>query len=716
MKDVDISKFKDLLEGALTRRSADLELSDEEKLKNLVEKYPIAVTSDGTLYQYSYLLSEPISEEIKKLSIFEASDTEENNDSELDAKKNVNSGIWFSAKIFLTLQRQLYLESKLINHTKSISAQIAFWLWTHTGNGRYYEFDETTIIKLFEYAIDLYIVNSHKHSDFAVENEFKPLISAVKHFVLNSSIDYEIKNGTLILDINANTRIHDCIERSVKKIGGRRLLEIIFKVMLEPIYNSELDRYLINRNKPSMGYEQNATPIPYQYLIQLALKHLKINGNAVLAQSPIINIEQLFLDLLKNSRAYVDLLQIYNPSVMSDTMINLEDIPKYISDNMLFETLCIPSQYSPRFVVMVIENLYLSKIANSNGYPDFYKSKYLPCLIEETLDCEPCSIITVDFLHRRTNAKKVLIKEFLLHFSQKENEVNREFNGFLGNTNTKDYPLIQLSEEDFFLASPHFSGYAFAERIYKNIKSGYNGNYDRDLGNTLEELIKRLLDNKKFSYKCGTYAVGNDAEQAECDLVLETNKSILLVEIKKRPLPETFENGDDVETLKSLGEGMLSAQKQLFKHRLYLKKYGQINFDDSTTIVKADRMVHSISICLPEYNFFTTKMLAQRLTESLVFVSYSTYDETKTSRLDKLNSIAEEFKVLVGQYADGEIIDSNQLFFNVSFKSLQQFWVALNNSKAIEDFVENLTCDAYIILSSLDYYSNLKWHLEINKS
>ena len=49
------------------------------------------------------------------------------------------------------------------------------------------------------------------------------------------------------------------------------------------------------------------------------------------------------------------------------------------------------------------------------------------------------------------------------------------------------------------------------------------------------------------------------------DLVIENNKQILFLEIKNRHLPETFEQGDDVSTLRCLAEGMIKAQIQCLK-------------------------------------------------------------------------------------------------------------------------------------------------------
>lgn len=48
------------------------------------------------------------------------------------------------------------------------------------------------------------------------------------------------------------------------------------------------------------------------------------------------------------------------------------------------------------------------------------------------------------------------------------------------------------------------------------------------------------------------------------------------MEVKNQPLLDGFELGDDVETIYCLGEGMIKAQKQCYKHIKHLKSKQQL--------------------------------------------------------------------------------------------------------------------------------------------
>lgn len=720
MRDEKIQKLKRCFFTVFQKRNAEIEINKEIILQDIYKKYSsnILSTSNDHLRQYSKTLSDFLSDQIKQLAICNFYNSGTTEEQKFNARKEAQSGNWFSSRIFIDLKRQLYLEAKLINPEHIIPVQILHTLHAYTGNGFYYLFDEATVVKLFEYAFDLFLVTGNGYWNSRTMNDVDSLISAVKHFGLKYSIDYEIENGKVLLTDNAHQKIHENIERLVRNIGGITVIRLLFERYLKTKFDKQIDRYLIHRNKSTLGSNVSLQPIPYQYITQIALKFLKIKVSTVL-EMPLSTeqIDNAFSDLINDSRTYVNLLQVYNPSVMYDAMIEFESLPEYISNNIIFEVMCIPQQYSPNFIELLIKKLYLPKIKNAEGC-FFLKSKNLPKLIRTILNYAPCSIITEDSLHKETNIRKSFIREFLAHFSQECNKVNAEFNSILERTNTHEYPLIHLGNGEYFFLSPHFSGYAFCERIYKTLKSIFGRVFDVILGEAVEALAKELLDEKGYCYKYGHYAIGVDNEQGECDLILETDKRILFIELKKRPLPEEFEMGDDVEVLKCLGEGMLTAQKQAFKHRLYLKKHGKIslykNVDESipfSELVGNGRMIDTISICLPEYCFFTTKTLASRIIESMYFVTYNAYDPEKRNRLDKLNKLSDEFRSLVDEYADGKKIDLHQLFFNVSFKSLQQFWTALNCSCSKEQFIENLICDTHLVLGSLDYYDHLKWTL-----
>jgi len=186
---------------------------------------------------------------------------------------------------------------------------------------------------------------------------------------------------------------------------------------------------------------------------------------------------------------------------------------------------------------------------------------------------------------------------------------------------------------------------------------------------------------------------------------------VIFIEIKKRPLPETFEECDDIALYRTLAGGMVTAQKQSLRHKNYLQSNGKFkltfqSFDKlnkESVIQLNDRRVVCISICLPEYTFLTNKVISQKVLESLLTVTYHARDEKREKELNAINKISEEIRELVLNSND----DKRYIFHDTLFRSMQQFLVALENSNNIDAFIDNLLEPIYIIDGSGDYYVQL---------
>ena len=192
-------------------------------------------------------------------------------------------------------------------------------------------------------------------------------------------------------------------------------------------------------------------------------------------------------------------------------------------------------------------------------------------------------------------------------------------------------------------------------------------------------------------------------------MVIEITDEIVFIEIKNQPLPETFEQGDDVETLRCLGEGMIKAQMQCFKHIRQLKRKGYIILENenqpSYELKLNNRKIICISICSQEYLFLTNKIFSEYFLESLLFATYHANDPNKENRLEKLNLLREKLATLISDiYVQTK---ARRVFFDTLFRSAQQISTIINASDTLEDFIDNLTTPIYIVDGTNDVYCQL---------
>lgn len=713
---IDIEKLRMSFLDVWEERSKDLDLLEfewQEKLSKKYESKTILKLSDEIKRRINLLCYyRAIPDEYEKLS---KEQKQEHSNKEHDAQLERQKGLLFASSDLKYLQRQFYLESKLCRKEESFAKSINNII-AYLGNGNYYYFEPIKLKLFFDYGFDLYLISRNKFW----HDEQDPQIDAVAYFELEFDKDYTIDIEGVALKPDTYKNIHNRIEDIIKNIGGMETLNLLFANYIDNKYNAELDRYLIYRNKNLMSQGIDI-PIPYQYLIQIAVKHLALPENGKFDYN-----FDLFNELIKVSRLYIGLLGIYDSNPYSDMFVDYEGIPQYLQDNMILETLCFPRQYSPKFIEVLIKKIYAPTFIDAHNYPSFYNTNSFIDLIKTILEYRPCSIINIDELSKRVRTNKKHIKEILLHFSQSSKKINTKFDAILEETTFGNAPLIQLTENDFFLVSAHFCGYAFCEKIYQIIKPNYIGRrgFERALGDNLELLVKELLTSKGYPYKCGYYSPKTD-KKGECDLVIEDDKAAVFIELKNCGLPYEFERGDVITVINFLTMGMLKAQEQILRHKLHLEDnnyelqlYENVNDAlPSVSLNIKDKRTYSVSLCTTEYAFFTVGEIGKRLIESTLFVTYSAQDSSREKDFEKLHELSEKISHLTEEYAKIKNgITTHELFFESSFKSLQQFWLVLRKSNSISEFIDKFICTTYFQNPSLDYYVNLWQYLQLNKT
>ncbi|GCD12765.1 hypothetical protein [Clostridium tagluense] len=702
------NQYKDFIDSHIDEISVD-----DVKIKlKLIEKYKDGIDAEllrspfNTNSQINILIAQNVKDMAAYNINAENISSQENQNILI---KEQNGEILLSSE-FLIIIRHLKLKGRLEEKDLTLHIKILESLWNHIGNGYYYENKDSVWEELFSYAIDLF--NTSQTIDSKIGYDIIQLIKATKHLT-NFGAQFEIVAGRIILSEQSLILIHTKLEEMIYHIGGIETLENLFNQELQNKYSSDIDRYLIHRNKSSFGATKESNRVPYNYLINMCGKFLN-RGISILTA---IGQRKIYQEIIKLSSDYLTVLGLQGYSMYEDMFIHYKDLPEYIYKNIIFENLYIPVQYNPDFVLDILDKLYRPYydqcMCCEFKFDDYYKVAQT-ILKKYTF----CSTITFEDLRVKLGMNRKTLKSILLEISEPKEQINKSFNQILTATNLFSKPLIRLSKDTYFLVSPHFCGYSLCEIMYQILKKVKGLRLNRKMGVTIEDYVKSKLDSKNIKYYSGHYSLDNDKDKGECDVVLETDKNIIFLEIKKRSLPDTFELADDVEVLSSLGEGMLNAQKQILRHRIYLQKNDTMKLYEKqdklspySVLNWKGRRIVSISICFPEYGFLTNKTLSSKFMESLLFATYHSRDPEKEYKLSKLNKLREQIEILVGELKEGDRKNARTVFFDTLFRSLQQFLYVLGSSSNVEELVENLTRDIYISDGSMDFYASLRSNL-----
>lgn len=701
----EISKnFKEIID----KHNHIINISDAEKFNKLIKEYgkEEEFEEDRGFNTYKYLLNNEIKTKMKQVSIYNYEDN--NNYSKLYEEEN--KGKIFCTSILIDIQNQFRLERSLNKENLDLHIEIVKQIWCHLGNAYYYNNDRDTIDKLVLSGIYLYWTSTNNF-DFKNDDEINLIIRATKN-LKKLNLSYSISSANVILSEDEHKKIHKELEDLVSLVGGKNILRLLFNQELIPKYSIKLDRYLIYRAKSTYGKIKNER-IPYNYLIQICVKHL--NPKIIIITGS--EIENFYNKIIDISKSYMTILNLQGYSIYEDLGIDtFDEIPMYTYKNILFENMYIPVQYKTEIVIDILDKLYRSffeSIDNSDyTFTDFMNvTKFI------LKKYYTCRIINIDEIRRNTKLEKTTIQNILRDISHEPDKVNIEFNMIGEKVNFNERPLIKIDENNYFLLCPEMCSYSFCEVMYNLLKNNIR-NLNRLLGDGVELIVKEYLSENSIDFKSGEYFPKNNKKEepkGECDIVLENDEFIVFIEVKRRSLPHEFDVADDVEVFRALSEGMLRAQKQIMNHRLHLISNGEIKLYNKKDKEKYEllewknRQIMCISLCLPEYRFITNETFSSKLLRSMLFVNYETVDSSKQKRLKGLNSSSlEMIEIFKDLNKVDDTITTENIFSNSLFISLQQFIYTLEFCSNKDDLIEYLNKATYIITDALDYYVALE--------
>lgn len=616
--------------------------------------------------------------------------------------------------------KQLKLEHGINRKKNELHISILENLCAHFSGLIKFENDPRVLQEIFEYGIDLYNVcnESYGDNDYDIER----MISAGK-YMKNRGYCFNIVNGRIQFDNKIDLKIHLDIEAIIRNISGFETAKLIFVRELNKIYNQKYERYAISRKKYTLPVDIMPT-LPYNYLLQICMKYL-FNPCIFIKTLSHEEREQKYLELKKLSENYLTCLGLQNSSIYENLLIDFETLPHTLVKNMLYDKLVLVNQWKPKYIIELIESMF-SEIYDNYRSWGYNLKEYLKVVKLILFNYSPCAIIQFDDVLGKINIKRKVLDEIFLDISHSTENVNKDFNCILGKTNFSNKPLIKIKEDEYFLLSPIICGFSFYEVLYNKCKSVNKNLLDRKQGYIFEKLIKMRLDKRNLPYKYGFYkfdSLGSGNKTNECDLIIENDKKIVFIEIKKRPLSRTFEQADDIELLRSLGEGIVYSQRQALEHSIQLENKGNIVLfgsadlseqKDSTVIEYNNRNIIRISLTLHEYGFLAYKTITEKFMQSLINCTYHTNDTQKEGRLQKLKNQQDKFRELITQIkkANEKPVELRSVFFHTVFRTLQQFLYSLDNCQNIQQLIDNITCDMLVYTGGMDFYSQLFYQLD----
>lgn len=680
--DMKLSECVSIFWDAYVSKEPEWSLHDAERFSFLEARYPRGIEEFGKIL----LLTDRVINRISELS---------------QGETHLENSL--TRHQIAKLYDQAFLENKLLNKWDGRFVTILGVLKTVITSSFQIKADNESVYTLASYAMDYWMANGNSASLPNYDNRLNQIVGAAHRLKRYMKHPVSIEDGSIVLGDSIVRSLHTELDKRIAYAGGIPVLQRLFKEKLTPRFSNEIGRYLIHREARNYyGGTGAARPeIPFGYLFQIAAKHIFY---------PVVDIRirrgEGYDEIIKMAQDIMLLADVWSDSPMAHLFIKVKDLPEYVVKNAAFDTLCIPMQYNADFCLEIL-NMY--KPEQERLIPELAGIKPVAAWC---LNLPPCAIFSVEDVHQSTNLSKSKIQAILDEFSIPWQKVNEQYVKPFAPTNQWGYPLIKGPHSNqYFQLCPQFSGYSFCDRLYTLLQAKEK-TVGKKLGRNLENFVKKLLDKKQIPYLEGFYR-DKKVVRGECDLILEGEKKILFVEIKKCPLGDGFRQVDDIAIFHDLADGMLAGQIQAYRHRARLEMHDCLKLykkdndpNPYYTLNLQSKSVHTMSLCLPEYAFFTQSFQANNFLEALFVSSFGTFDPEQSRKLDKLNKQAEQLRDIMKPIYKPE--DGLKKCFHFSyFRSLQQFWISTQLASDLEQLIDYLTSDGSIVFNSMDFYVGL---------
>jgi hypothetical protein len=501
-------------------------------------------------------------------------------------------------------------------------------------------------------------------------------------------VQFTEKNHELFISEESYELINTKIHEHCKLIGGKNLLKTLFNY-LSPEYKSGPGRFVGLRN---IYVNQQATKaeVPYGYLLAIGARHVGDKGNK--------EHNDHFLSLLMLCRDLTTIFEIQIYSQWETLYLPPHKFVRFLQESVWYDNLISFSQIKSQYAKLLLIRLSRSFIEN-NLTSNELKLRDIHRVANSLIGLAKDKVASSANI--RTIAKHSKTPEYLAE------RIMKEFLSFQpGEVNTTlQFPPVSDDIDYYFKPAIATNGeyYLYPKSICSlgalnsvlNVISAPNKQRSQQndilLGYEVEDFLREEFLKKQITISFGAKKDKNGNDVFECDLIVETNKTLFIFEIKKKGLTRKAMSGDEVSLLSDLADSLMFSHKQAMNIEYQLKNNTSIELthkDKKSTVKLGDRKIKRISVSLNDFGALQDKITLQRI---LLHATDTTliHPEDKIDKdLKKWREHTSEIRRLAE--INGEYDGNGHPFHDSFFMSIPQIMTILSHSKNGDEFESDM--------------------------
>ena len=538
-------------------------------------------------------------------------------------------------------------------------------------------------------------------------------------------VKVRIEDNDLAFDNSYN--VTNNISDMVCRIGGIRFVEALIASFP---FNTDTGRLEpIKQGNIVIPLESDSS-YPFGYLLNIGFRHIASKGSDE-------NLKKYFCQVIQLAQDYcMAVYPVLNCHILDDMHHRGEDATAYFKRLTILDSIYYIQQNNKDLSIEIYS--YLIDKLIDGGYKlldeELTLKEYKDAMKEIAQRSANKEFIRVNVEDIKTIACDNRKKKFLRLVSNYVNNVNSNYEGPLDydKVNYSDAPLILLSNKEALLYPSTIGVGGWYEKMMTLLREKYNrqsrSEIDSFVGMKLEEFMRKKFAEKGIKTKYGKYV--SDGLTGECDIVVETDNRVFLMEMKKKNLTRAARQGHEYQIVMDLANSLYYSQEQCFRTKMALMKNGQVVLSDngnSVILEYKERPIESITLTLNDYGSFQERILLMQILELFTRCSFSVRDEdvdateldegikkmikegyiTLAKKQKKLNEFLCDIYKMELAKAPKMAKKSFKPFFDSWFLNIEQLCYLLKISTDLNDFEKNLKKIKCSIYGTRDFWTEL---------
>lgn len=561
-----------------------------------------------------------------------------------------------------------------------------------------------------QYAVD------HAHAslykvDVSLFKQELNLASAAKS-LRRKGYRFQRQAELLYLEPESEQRLIKRLESLIVKMGGIPVLARLFKA-LQPTYSTALGRYLLNLDKGSI-YHTPQPHTPFGYLLHLAVKH-------PWGKKPLRNTDEAWMEIVQLSTEYASIYDVQRFNQFALMHIAPRDLLKEFRELAIFDALFRLPQANTETALSMMQGLTADMDLDAPhgvGWTIRHILSITSFVFDATVSLNGPVRLQLDQF--RKGCPEIpeavliyLLKDALSHpveganqnFSKPTDAPYLDPERHMVGHNFYSKPLLR-NANGYWLADRSVCSLGFIEVLFTLLRNE-DPTFDGVLGTIIENYLIREFFQCGIQCSSGKYRV--DGKDGECDIVIETEKVVFFLELKKKPLTRNARSGSDIHLLIDLAGSLLDSQVQAGWHEVHIRKAGYLDLkrDGKTVRIELNgRSVERLSITLLDFGVFQDRIMIARFLETCLSSTFSLTPDIENKKLEKsinsLNRAAENWREQSKLLYGAEMV--NNPFMHCWFLSLPQLLLILQGVDGPEAFRNAMLLNRHLIMNTQDFY------------